>query len=401
MPQQPDMLADVMKDNWSEPLARGGGGRGGFSLSAGVNGDVDPYKEAMSNAPKDGVEGPPQPPSDPYKGMGGQGGDKPEVLGGGSMGLKPDLSEARRIQKQYNAVLEKRSPFMAGFRGMPEVYAAQDAKWQQRIQMAERKAYQDAMDARAANEWVDDDVIESGQIQQVNPLTGKTRLKTTEETYKEQAEGPYRSADEIPYREATRQVPVYDKNMAERRMIGRQGVEGDLRRHANELGQIGARTEGQLKVAGATGEESRKTEGVRHGYDMSEIGARNAGDMAVANVRASQPRTDPYDTPAGEGATERTLISRVLSSMNFVDADDFKQNATPEQRDEYGKRIAKAREEVAPRGQNQVPAGPGGTADYGGPVTSAPKVGDVKKRKLRGGGTVEVRYAGNGKWEPV
>lgn len=334
---------------------------------------------------------------------------KAGVLPGGSMGLKPDLSEAERLESEYQSVLAKRSPFKAMW--AESAVRAEDDAFRTRIQLAREKAYRDAMQARAENEWVDDDVVESGQIQQVNPLTGKTRLKTVEEKYKEEMEGPPVPGREAPYREAMRQAPVLDKNIAERKMIGTQQAEKDTR-EAEEAKAKTARdleAEKEIERLKDTLMSGRATNEANLRKEIARLEASLKKDVAThESGLPARPRAtnDPYATPQGERTALSALRESVLSGLGFASEQDFSENATEQDRAAYKTAITEAMKAAPrPRGQNQTPMGPGGTADYGGEVGPAPagsagKPSDgMTRENVRQGVRVREKYnAKTGKW---
>ena len=90
--------------------------------------------------------------------------DKPGVLGGGNMGLKPDLSEVERLDADNARRTENRPHWLGGFAGVGNIWAAERQDYLDRRAAALDKAYRDAAEARAASTWTEADVDAEGHV---------------------------------------------------------------------------------------------------------------------------------------------------------------------------------------------------------------------------------------------
>ena len=355
---------------------------------------------------------------DPYRGMAPGGGsenppshdegDKPGKLGGGTMGLTPDMSEYESRMKAFHQRRQNRPAWLAGFRGISDIWAAKDGAELAEIEGIKERAIRDAMQARAAATWNDTGVNEQGYTIEQNALDpSKRRVKTYNETYKEEMEGPARPGEEAPYREAMRQVPVMAQNTWEKKATGTQQAEHDARvaaeaaandtrdtenarslaqfNQALDIGTENVRSRNALALAGKQGAEARKTN-----KEAVEVGAKG--------VR------DPYSTPAGEGQLLENAIDDIVTDIGYTSRAAFDSGATEAERAEFKRRIAEEKKAIADRtrGRHQTPMGPNDTADYGGPVTAAPEIkpGTRKKAKVQGR-DVTVERTKDGKWKVV
>ena len=362
-------------------IGRGGGGQAS-TLARGATVQADRAREdaerdaahrasmaARQSQPD--LEGPPN----PYEGYGGGtenppghgGGDKPGVLGGGSMGLKPDMSEYERIQNEYKQVLAKRSPFMAGFMGVPQMHRAEDESFQMRMAMAKEKAYRDASEAAAANTWVDDNgTTESGEIVQVNPATGRTRKKTVEEQYKEEMEGPTQPGMEAPYREAMRQAPVYDPRFPERRLIGKQAIEKEALETTNKRAltaeEIEAKRKAEESIARVHGDESRKT-----------VAASLAGQRALQQEAIEAGKYDPKTQPRPVQFPYDEYRKMLQQEAEGLVDGKWEDQTAEKKQDALKRAEAKVQGFLNPIAAGQ----PQAAAPAAAPSPNAPKVGDI------------------------
>lgn len=239
------------------------------------------------------------------------------VLGGGTMGLKPDFTEVEQLEKEYARSLEKRPSWLAGFSGIGDVFAAKDEAWQRRIQMAQQKAIRDALAAnqeaeraRAGNTWNETkSTTASGQVIRQNALSGETRPAFVATKKEEYDWGPEIGGSTT----FTTEEPEMDQTIVEKNrqaaIKAREAKEAEAARN-REIAALGKK---EIEVATAQSK-------LRRGEDIAGVNARKAAGA--------------YDSPAKpeKGPTVNDIRETVLARMGFAGEQDFRDNATMDDR---------------------------------------------------------------------
>jgi hypothetical protein len=296
------------------------------------------------------------------------GDDKPGRLPGGTMGTKPDFSEAMRIRGEYKQRLERRSPFMAMFQGVPNYHRAQDQSYQTRIQMAEEEAIRDWQDAlraaeaeKAKNTWTpaEGGVLADGSRIVRNAATGEE--KPWEITHPEGPIGPW-APEENPYA-PSRKERVLLPQARERNEIGAQGIAGDAR----ELEKVGVQHKNRLAETEAEAAFRRSLQDREHGQRLSL-------ETHKAGLKPGPTEREPSAGTVDPMAVRRQALSELEKRRDW-------DVMSPEEQDRaLEARVAKLSEGTALRGRvGGIDKTAGGTAGNPAPrpKKAPPKKGDV------------------------
>lgn len=287
-------------------------------------------------------------PKNPYIAPESQGTPPPtSTVGGGTMGLKPDLSERDRLQKEVERAMESSTTgvggFMRHFQGIGEV---QDAKIQALIakrDWAEKKAYEDAMmarqfDPRYAQYKDSGRRTAEGKVIEVNDQTGEERIATTK--VMTTPEGPL-APEFNPYVAREEEVPEYDQEFARLLFTEKANKEAEERKTAAEKDiatHKGNIESGHIKDRGAQGIAEVNA---RHAVNIKEIEAREAAEKRVTDyqeeklrqrglsadqagdfvgkARAAMPNTDSYGNPIPMKDWEAAFNKQIDTMLGAVD----------------------------------------------------------------------------------
>ena len=326
--------------------------------------------EAMANSAPSGDQGP-DVANNPYLPPE----DQPDKLGGGSMGLKPDMTEVRRLEKLYDQTLEKDSSgfsaVLGGFAGIPQMREAKYRAMQQRIAMARNKAYEDAMAARADYEAsqperfepVKDAVLPGGQMLERGARSGEVRPAYVK-TRQEEIDWPdFMGAAPT---KVTTEVPRMADRFEEAYLKDRLGRAEEIRKNTARDTEIGKLTEKEKTL----------------------ITEREGSEKRIASHRAGLEKdiaTHQANLPARSGGTAGTGGTIDPIALRKLAADEAKEMAgyewdkmRPEDKlkaidDRYvalagGRRIRGEQPQPGAR-----PAAGYDNSDYGGEVGPAPK----------------------------